>query len=719
MHRLISLSPWRRHFLQFGLLAGTGLAFVGGEPSRLAAAPRDCAVEGECTFKKPLLLFVLEASAAMNEAFDAESTRWEVAVETLSSLVEVDNGYFAGNFILGLERFGHDPDPNQPGTLIPGDTTGLVDGHKLDVPWYDPNDPDKAYGQCDNGDAIVAALAALPAPQAGVGAWTRGAIEFAADYHAVTFADHPEDMGDRKALLMVLTTGRWTDPTGALPLAPPEQDPVPAVSDLWVDKAVPTYVLALGAPEDLPLADALAVAGGTGQALGVAELGLLYDALAQVIQNIVDSIIQPVCTPGYPRFMVLLDASSSMLNLPTNQAPPGQGAWDQARDALTGTNSIFDHIVAPDASADTRFHFGLSVFGDPDEARLLVQYGPCRKDHFAWALDPESSCVAPDCVDPYAGPPIAWTFQDGSLVEPPGFGTKTLSHVPRCDKLGDPQICTGSGSYVHAGLEQVQANLETYRAECKSQNTLFPCNDNTSFINVLITDGAYDSTDAQVSAPLIAMHADGVVTRVIGFGGSQNTDQLAAMADWGSGGTLEPILAADQSQLEAALAGLLSPPENFDPCCVFLECSTFVDTDGDINEPDSTSTDGDTSSTGDSSTGGSGGTGDSSSGGGDDTAPLDSNTGTAGPDSTGPGESGPADPDGTAGPDLTSGAPEPTVPTSGGPGPADPGASDSEADSEGVWEASDKAGCGCRSTGPGGAPALLLLGLLGRRRRRR
>ena len=45
----------------------------------------------------------------MNEAFDAQSTRWELAVETLSSIVEFDNGYVASNFILGLERFGHDP----------------------------------------------------------------------------------------------------------------------------------------------------------------------------------------------------------------------------------------------------------------------------------------------------------------------------------------------------------------------------------------------------------------------------------------------------------------------------------------------------------------------------------------------------------------------------------------------------------------------------------
>ena len=62
--------PWKRIGLQLGILAGVGLALVGGvEPSRAAPV---CSEEGQCTFNKPLLLIALDYSTAMNAAFDAE-----------------------------------------------------------------------------------------------------------------------------------------------------------------------------------------------------------------------------------------------------------------------------------------------------------------------------------------------------------------------------------------------------------------------------------------------------------------------------------------------------------------------------------------------------------------------------------------------------------------------------------------------------------------------
>ena len=79
----------------------------------------------------------------------------------------------------------------------------------------------------------------------------------------------------------------------------------------------------------------------------------------------------------------------------------------------------------------------LTLHGDggamPAEEAVLVQYGVCPGERIAWALDPASSCVAPGCVDPYAAAPIQWTFQDGALLDPPGFDEPTISHMPLCE----------------------------------------------------------------------------------------------------------------------------------------------------------------------------------------------------------------------------------------------------------------------------------------------
>ena len=159
MKRLSLIGSWKRIGVQLGLLAGVGLAFVGGsEPPTVDAAPVPCQKEGNCTFKKPLFGIILDNSSSMNEQFDANTTRWEGAVAAITSAIDFDNGYIAENFILGLIRFGHDPDPNVAGTKIAADTSGLVDGQKLDVPWYDDQAPNKPYIECTNGDAIIAAL---------------------------------------------------------------------------------------------------------------------------------------------------------------------------------------------------------------------------------------------------------------------------------------------------------------------------------------------------------------------------------------------------------------------------------------------------------------------------------------------------------------------------------------------------------------------------------
>ncbi len=272
------------------------------------------------------------------------------------------------------------------------------------------------------------------------------------------------------------------------------------------------------------------------------------------------ALADKACPAGLPRVMVLLDASSSMLNFNgnTQHAPPGFGAWDQVRDALAGVDSIFALEQDGEPLRD-RALVGLAVFGhdDPNEARLLVPYGPCHADNFAWALDPHTACEPPGCTDPYHLPPISWTFKDGSLEDPPGFATKTLNHMPRCDPAGQMlAACGGSATFLHRGLDLVLANLVEHQATCPGAE--LECTDATQFINILIVDGKYNSSDAQVQAPLTAMFAAGVTTHVIGHGDAIDAAQLAKLADWGSGGQLGPHISVNQSKLETALALILA-----------------------------------------------------------------------------------------------------------------------------------------------------------------
>jgi hypothetical protein len=186
-----------------------------------------------------------------------------------------------------------------------------------------------------------------------------------------------------------------------------------------------------------------------------------------------------------------------------------------------------------------------------------VNYGPCHGDNFAWALDPATACEPPGCDDPYDAPPIVWTFKDGSLADPPGFAEPTLNHMPACQLSNQlPAACVGSGTFLHLGLELIRDNIAAHKAACPQAE--LACTDDTPFINILIVDGKYNSTDAQVQAPLTAMFAEGVTTHVIGFQDAVNPAQLAKLADWGSGGQLAPHLTANQDQLEMDLALILA-----------------------------------------------------------------------------------------------------------------------------------------------------------------
>ncbi|MDC0675571.1 MYXO-CTERM sorting domain-containing protein [Nannocystis radixulma] len=557
-----------------------------------------------------------------------------------------------------------------------------------------------------------------------------------------TAADHPLDVGARDAAIVLVTDGPWTDQSGATELAPPSADPALVAAELFEDMSVRTYVVALGEAADQPYADAIGVAGGTGPArLGVEPQGLTISIHA-ALHDFTANVRLPRCSPTMARVMVLLDASSSMLNVNggTQAGGMGQHAWDQAREALAGFGSVFDR-PALGATREQFTHFGLAVFGHdqpaPGEQKLLVDYGPCHKAPFAWALDPETSCELPGCTDPWAGPPITWTFKTGDQADPP-FAEPVVSHMPRCDLHPDnPQACTGSGSHLHLGLQLVQDNLAAHKAACLAAGAAFPCTADTPFVNVLIVDFLHNSSDAAVQASLEAMHAGGVITRVIGFGpqvGAPNfTAQLEAMASWGSGGNLPPLQAMNQNQLELALAAI-GDALPADPCCDIRVCTPpircgdgIVDADEECDDGNTILGDGcglncfleppDDTTTGDESTSGS--DSDTSTSTGTTSSTTDALTGTS-----------------TTGTTMTSSTsttttstattePVPTSdgpPTTQGPGETSDATSSSTSDPAGTGGPNSGDGCACTSGDPREHTStgflLALAGLAGRRRRR-
>jgi len=720
--------PWKRIGLQLGILAGAGLALVGGVEPSLAAPV--CVEEGECTFTKPLFLIALDYSTAMNAMFDADSTRWEQAVATVQTIVDADNGYIQGNVLLALMRFGHDPDGDQPGTTIDGDASGLVDGQRLDVAWYDALLPDKPYFQC-NGEAVKAALQAIQPPldgaQAGIGAWTAGALTRASSLFAVVAADHPEEVGPaaRRPALIVITQGVWSDPENTQVLQPPAADPAPVAQDMWENAAIPTFVVSVGDAAGTAQADALAAAGGTGQAF--VELQLFVDALKMLVQELINDIEPPICHPAIPRIMFLLDGSSSMLNVMHDSVHGAMGAtrWDLLR-----TQGIAEAMGKPTPPLSLAWGIeswaivGAAVFGDdaPAEHKLIVDYAPCRHRTLDWALHPETSCTAPGCVDSWAGPPITWTFQTDEIMHP-GPTTTVHSHVPRCDV--DPQkpgACAGSDAFVHLGLELVQGNLAAYRTSCAQPNAPLTCDAQTKFYNVLIMDGTYDSDDAAVEAALTQMFADGARTYVVGLGElaaePAAVEQLTMMAAWGSGGALDFFAADSQVELQAALAQIFEHMYTevigetvIDPCCSGLFCGGLDG--GEVGEPDPlpdpSDSDGETEATTQAES---------------DTSGAPATTSTTGEPTTG---ATTADP--SWGPTTVTPTSGPTsAPTSGGPGESGesegptggdaPTGTDSDGGAPG-GSAKDGCACSADASAPGLPVWLLGLGLAGLGRRRR
>lgn len=327
------------------------------------------------------------------------------------------------------------------------------------------------------------------------------------------------------------------------------------------------------------------------------------------------------CNGGPARVMFIVDASSDRLNDANGAAPEATSEWDIMRRVLADpVSSVYDATVDNRGVVASQVtHIGVIAFGDaapaPGEQTVMVDYGPCTQERVDWALDPNTSCADPGCTDPWAGPPITWTFVDGSTVDPPNFFLPTLSHMPRCN-TGGGQGCAGSGRFVHLGIELARTNRQAYVA-----STPFTNDANTSFVNVLLVGDSYAgaSTEPEVQAALEGALAEGTLTYVVGFGRAlQNPNavfeaELMNMAAWGSGGTQAHFEAPTEGALAQALGEIMADLDV--PCCHTIDCAPFGGADdggggGTMGDTASTwgSADGDGSASASDSAGSVGGT---------------------------------------------------------------------------------------------------------------
>ncbi|MBV1859140.1 MAG: flagellar biosynthesis protein P, partial [Nannocystaceae bacterium] len=604
MKRPAVFGSWGHVGVQTGLLLGLGFAVAGGAETP-AYAGGDCPAAEACALKKPNLLLVVDYSSSMNQALTPTQTRWDATVGAIEGLVLADNGFFDERVHLGLLRYGHDPDPESEGTVIveggQAEASGLIDGHSIDAGWYDPlNDP-SGYFEC-SGNQVLDALNTAGPPLCvgpsceGIESWTAGALEAARDYIAQTRADHPQDTvpdDERGYFIVLITDGMWTTPMGNPPAPPFDlHDPVVVAGDLFSSDDVPTYVIALGEALGAGFADDTANAGGTVAALGAEDEDELEDALTVMVGDIDESTIGAPCLGQAPRIMVILDASSSMLNV-DNPLDPGASqagamgttGWDTVRQVLVDPPSFFGIQPAglDGYTLEALAHVGLITFGSQGQQHLLTDYGPCVRQNFDWALDPDTSCGA-GCADPWGGPPIIWSPQGPGSATYPGFDQETFSTMPECVVevgVGGSGPCAGSATATHTGLALANANADQYRLD---PPPTAPVSASTVFVNILITDGSYGnggwSTDEQVAAELQDMYGnDNTTTFVVGFGEELEPTELANMACWGSGGTgvpctggsIAPLIAADESALRNALEQVSQTLE-FDACCEPSSC---------------------------------------------------------------------------------------------------------------------------------------------------
>ena len=565
--------------------------------------PRACESESDCSFKKPNVLLVLDYSSSMTGAENAPAwfpagqtvtTRWDAELEAARWILRYDGGFFANNTRIGLSRFAHDPDLQQSGTHISTDRSfpPITDGFALDVPF---DGTDGKYLQCKASgvEAAVELLKSAPPPPVGSSfgrdsvmlTWTRGALRSARTLIEQTRERHKAEPHEasRKYEVVLMTDGDWT--CGDMIGQNCDEDPAPEAAKLRA-AGVPVHVIAFGDATMQHSLNEVALQGGTGTAIDAASPQGIVDALRMVLDNIRDSVIVPTCTQKLPRLMITMDASSSMLE----GAALGETKWDKARYALSGNprapNPGDPGYVEPvltrkiglngrDIAIEDLVHVGMVAFAGKEQQTELFGFGPCMRDNIAWAMDPQTSCVAPSCSDPYGRAPLAWTFKDSDKDRDPRFVRHTSSFMPVCDSAASDGSCAGTAptTFTGEGLEFARSRILSYRGN----SAPFPQTDETRYVNVLITDGETSEGSANVQEALSGLLADGVRTYVIGFGTSDELDraQLDQYAAWGDTGqaiVVDPSRTQSADLLANALTSIVSSL-GLDACCVLNQCA--------------------------------------------------------------------------------------------------------------------------------------------------
>jgi hypothetical protein len=290
----------------------------------------------------------------------------------------------------------------------------------------------------------------------------------------------------------------------------------------------------------------------------------------------------PDCSASFPRIMIVMDASSSMLAGRT----PGGNNWDKARFALTGDPDAPGSVVPAFGrplmvrgnlvTIEDVIHLGMIVFNLADVQRLVLQYTPCATDNLSWAMDPYTSCEPPGCVDPYVGMP-QWTFKNSDVHRDPPFVATTHSYMPPCNPDGVRE-CVGNvfNTYTAEGLQVARENFGRYLRDPGR----FEVDPSTRFANILITDG--ETSPGSLPEPVLQQLArEGVPTYVIGLQPEGLIDDpavtLAQLDRYARAGGTEfaTLIEATQRDIADAFAEAVTriiDDLGTDPCCRAHRC---------------------------------------------------------------------------------------------------------------------------------------------------
>jgi MYXO-CTERM domain-containing protein len=425
-------------------------------------------------------------------------------------------------------RFGHDPSPNI-GHHDPG--RHLRPGRRPEArrPFYDVNNPNK-YFECEQGDNLKPP--STPSTRrrrqqvTGIGTWTRGALQFAQPTSTRRWPTTPPTATREPALrsILLLTDGVWTNQEGTQQLDAGHRQPGPGRrQSLFTCDDIPTYVVAIGEAEDKPFADELAMAGGTGAAYRRRQpAGPRRRPQGRHRQDPDRRAVAPSAPPASraswssstpPRRCSTSTAAPSR-RPPAGRLGPGPRRPRRRRLDLR-------HRPHNNSKVQDLVHLGLSVFGHnaPDEEKVLVQYGPCRKDNFAWALDPDL-LRATRLHDPYAGPPITWTFQDGSIESIRRTSTTRPSATCRSatSAPSSPRPASAPAPTPTSASTSSRQHRDSYKAECSHDGPVYPCNDADR-----VHQHPHHRRQVQLDRragpdAAAAMYNAGITTYVIGFG---------------------------------------------------------------------------------------------------------------------------------------------------------------------------------------------------------